>query len=312
MIDVEQVTKRYGTTTAVEDVTFAVRPGRVTGLLGPNGAGKSTLMRMVLGLDAPSAGRVTVDGRPFREAAAPLRTLGAMLDAAAVHPGRTARNHLQALAATHRIPATRIGEVLDLVGLTAVAGHRVGSFSLGMRQRLGIATAMLGEPRTLMLDEPVNGLDPEGVIWVRDLMRSLTRSGTTVLISSHLMAEMARTADHVIVLGRGRLMADAPIGELIGRFTRSTVSVRAPDPADLIAAVESAGGQVSRGGAGGELTITGLPVERVGELAAATATVLHELSARHGSLEDAFLELTRDQVDYAPAPAQQPDPGMAA
>jgi len=299
MIELTHVTKRYDDKVAVDDVSFALKPGVVTGLLGPNGAGKSTMMRMVLGLDHPTAGRITVDGKPFRDSPTPMHTLGAMLDAHAVHKGRTARNHLQALAVSNGIPDSRTDEVLALVGLTSVADKRVGSFSLGMGQRLGIATALLGRPRALMLDEPVNGLDPEGVLWVRQLVRSLANQGTTVLVSSHLMAEMSQTADHLIVMGRGRLIADAPIEEVIDGFTRSTVIVRAPQPEALIAAIRAEGGEVATND-DGSLAFTRIAVERVGELAASTATVLHELLAHHGSLEDAFLELTKDAVEYAP------------
>jgi len=299
MIELRNVTKRYGDKLAVDDLSFSILPGTVTGLLGPNGAGKSTTMRMVLGLDRPTSGSITVEGRPFRDAVAPLRTLGAMLDAHAVNKSRTARNHLQALAATHGIPDQRVDEVLDLVGLSSVARRRVGSFSLGMGQRLGIATAMLGEPTTLMLDEPVNGLDPEGVLWVRTLVRHLAQNGTTVLISSHLMAEMAQTADHVIVMGRGRLLAEAPVDEVIARFTSATVSIRSPQPDALATAITAEGGSL-RILPDGDLIVAGLPVERIGELATATSTVLHKLIANHGSLEDAFLELTKDDVEYAP------------
>ena len=299
MIELLHVTKHYADKVAVDDLSFSLRPGVVTGLLGPNGAGKSTAMRMVLGLDHPTSGRITVDGRPFRDSPTPMHTLGAMLDAHAIHKGRTARNHLQALAVSNGIPNSRTNEVLALVGLSAVADKRVGSFSLGMGQRLGIATALLARPRALMLDEPVNGLDPEGVLWVRQLVRSLAEQGTTVLISSHLMSEMSQTADHLIVMGRGRLIADAPIDEVIDRFTRSTVVVRAPEPGKLIAAVQKEGGQFVAND-DGTLTLSGIGVERVGELAATTATVLHELIAHHGSLEDAFLELTKNDVEYAP------------
>lgn len=298
MIELRNVTKRYGDKLAVEDVSFTVRPGSVTGLLGPNGAGKSTVMRMVLGLDRPTSGTITVEGRPFGEATSPMHTLGAMLDAHAVNRARTARNHLQGLAATHGISDTRVDEVLNLVGLASVARKRVGSFSLGMGQRLGIATAILANPTTLMLDEPVNGLDPEGVLWVRTLVRRLAEAGTTVLISSHLMAEMSQTADHVIVMGRGRLITDAPIDEVIARFTGATISLRSPDASALVTAIRSEGG-TSTQGTGDELTVVGLPVERVGELAAATNTVLYQLVSQHGSLEDAFLELTKNDVEYA-------------
>lgn len=300
MIELENVSKKYGEKLAVDDISFALRQGKVTGLLGPNGAGKSTTMRMIVGLDRPSQGKISVDGRPFRESAAPMRTLGVMLDAHAVNRNRTARNHLQALAASNTVPAARVQHVLDLVGLASVADRRVGGFSLGMQQRLGIATALLGEPRALMLDEPVNGLDPEGVLWVRELVRSLAQNGTTVLVSSHLMAEMALTADHLIVMGRGKVLANASMEEVVDRFTRSTVVFRSPAPDALVRAIQQEGGSTTIA-SDGTITVSALPVERVGELATASQTVLHELMAHHGSLEDAFLELTKDAVEYAPS-----------
>ncbi|MBC6496689.1 ABC transporter ATP-binding protein [Microbacterium sp. 4-7] len=299
MIELRNVSKRYGDKVAVNDISFALARGKVTGLLGPNGAGKSTTMRMIVGLDRQTEGSVTVDGVPFRESKAPMRTLGAMLDAHAVNRHRTARNHLQALAATNMIDGARVQQVLEQVGLASVADKRVGSFSLGMGQRLGIATAILGEPAALLLDEPVNGLDPEGVLWVRELMRSLADKGTTVLVSSHLMAEMALSADHLIVMGRGRVIADAPIDEVVDQFTRATVRLRSPEPDALLRAIRAEGGS-AEASPDGDIAISGLPVERVGELAAASQTVLHELVSHHGSLEDAFLELTKDDVEYAP------------
>lgn len=299
MIELKNVSKRYGDKVAVDDISFTLARGTVTGLLGPNGAGKSTTMRMIVGLDRESEGSVTVDGAPFRESKAPMRTLGAMLDAHAVNRHRTARNHLQALAATNMIDGARVQQVLEQVGLASVADKRVGSFSLGMGQRLGIATAILGEPAALLLDEPVNGLDPEGVLWVRELMRSLADKGTTVLVSSHLMAEMALSADHLIVMGRGRIIADAPIDDVVDQFTRATVRLRSPEPDVLLRAIRAEGGSAETG-PDGEIAVSGLPVERVGELAAASQTVLHELVSHHGSLEDAFLELTKDDVEYAP------------
>jgi ABC-2 type transport system ATP-binding protein len=305
MIELQNVSKRYREKVAVDDITFSLGRGKVTGLLGPNGAGKSTTMRMIVGLDCPSSGTITVDGRPFREASAPMSTLGVMLDAHAVNRGRTARNHLEALAATNRIPRPRVQHVLELAGLAHVADKRVGAFSLGMQQRLGIATALLGESAALMLDEPVNGLDPEGVLWVRQLVRSLADAGTTVLISSHLMAEMALTADHLVVMGRGRMLANAPMAELVDQFTRSTVLFRSPDPSRLLEAIRAEGGNAATDD-DGVIAIDGLPIERVGELASSTGTVLHELMAHHGSLEDAFLELTKDDVEYTPTPGRRP------
>jgi ABC-2 type transport system ATP-binding protein len=296
MIELQHVTKRYDDKVAVDDLSFALKPGVVTGLLGPNGAGKSTTMRMVLGLDHPTSGSITVDGRPFRDSRTPMHTLGAMLDAHAIHKGRTARNHLQALAVSNGIPDSRTDEVLALSGCPRWRTNGWVRFPSAWDN----ASALLARPRALMLDEPVNGLDPEGVLWVRQLVRSLADQGTTVLVSSHLMAEMSQTTNHLIVMGRGRLIADAPISEVIDRFTRSTVLVRAPEPQALIDAVRSEGGEVLAND-DGTLAITRIPVERVGELAAATATVLHELLAHHGSLEDAFLALTKDDVEYAPS-----------
>ena len=297
MIEATRLTKRYGDKIAVDDATFTVRPGMVTGFLGPNGAGKSTTMRMIVGLDRPTSGTVTIDGRPYSALTAPLREVGVLLDAKAVHPGRSARGHLRALAATHGIPRSRVDEVIGLTGLDTVAGKRVKGFSLGMGQRLGIAAALLGDPATLILDEPVNGLDPEGVIWVRKLARHLASEGRTVFLSSHLMSEMAQTADHIIVLGRGRVIADAPVAEIVATATgQGAVRVRSPH-ADRLAAVIAAENGTATPDATG-LTVTGIPAERIGELAARDGIVLHELTPVAGSLEDAYLALTQDEVEY--------------
>ncbi|MFJ9553459.1 ABC transporter ATP-binding protein [Nocardiopsis sp. NPDC101807] len=298
MITLQGLSKRYGDTVAVDSLDLEVRPGRVTGFLGPNGAGKSTTMRMILGLDRPTSGRALVDGRPYRELDRPLHHVGAVLDARAVHPGRSARSHLLALARTHRIPDRRVDEVLDTVGLAGAARKRAGAFSLGMGQRLGIAAALLGDPRLLVLDEPVNGLDPDGVRWVRDLMRSMADEGRTVFVSSHLMSEMQLTADHLVVIGRGRLITDAPLAEVLDNSAWSAVRVRAPHPEDLVTALEAEGAGVERPGAE-ELVVTGVPIERIGELAHRAGVALHELSPREASLEQAYRELTADSVQYA-------------
>jgi ABC-2 type transport system ATP-binding protein len=312
MITLRGLTKRYGDTLAVDSLDLEVRPGRVTGFLGPNGAGKTTTMRMVLGLDRPTAGTALVGGRPYRELDRPLHHVGAVLDAGAVHPGRGARSHLLALARTHRIPDRRVDEVLETVGLASVARRRAGAFSLGMSQRLGIAAALLGDPELLVLDEPVNGLDPDGVLWVRELMRSLAAEGRTVFVSSHLMSEMQQTADHLVVIGRGRLLADAPLAEVIGNSAWTAVRVRAPYPEDLVTALEAEGAGVERIGAG-ELVVTGAEMERVGELAHRAGVVLHELSPRAASLEQAYRELTADSVQYAsPPPPPTPTSSRAA
>lgn len=314
MIEASDLTKRFGPTTAVDQVTFTVRPGIVTGFLGPNGAGKSTTMRMVMGLDRPTAGTVTVNGRPYAEHRAPLAEVGALLEARAVHPGRSARQHLLALAATHGIPARRVDEVIELTGLQSVARKRVGGFSLGMGQRLGIATALLGDPRTLILDEPVNGLDPEGVLWVRNLARYLAGEGRTVFLSSHLMSEVALTADHVIVIGKGRILADTPVQELVDGASRRTVRVRTPGAGALAAAVRRAGGTAVEhpadhgadgadhgaddGRAAGLLEVSGLDAAVIGELALTHGLALHELTPVRSTLEDAYMELTADAVEY--------------
>ncbi|MFC4222525.1 ABC transporter ATP-binding protein [Lysinibacter cavernae] len=307
MIEAQNLTKRYGSKTAVDGVTFTVRPGQVTGFLGPNGAGKSTTMRMIVGLDRPTHGSVIVNGRPYAQHAAPLHEVGALLDAKAVHTGRSARSHLRALAATHRIPNSRVDQVIEMTGLSSVAGKRVGGFSLGMGQRLGIAAALLGDPQTLILDEPVNGLDPDGVLWVRQLVRGLAAQGKTVLLSSHLMSEMAQTADHIIVLGRGRIIADAPVDQLVGSATATTVRVRTPHIPQLQAVLAGAGVTVSNSEPQ-LLDVTGLPIERVGELAASVGVVLFELRTMTGSLEDAYLNLTREDVEYQTDAAAGFDP----
>ena len=298
MIEAQALTKRYGDTTAVDELSFTVRPGIVTGFLGPNGAGKSTTMRMILGLDTPTSGRVTVAGKPFAELPSPMRTVGALLDAKAVHPSRTARSHLRCLALSNQIPTGRVDEVLDLVGLTGVAGRRAGTFSLGMSQRLGIAAALLGDPEVLMFDEPVNGLDPEGIHWIRKLMRSLAAEGRTVLVSSHLMSEMALTADHLLILGRGKLIADTGIGEFIAEQSEQTVLVRTPE-ADVLAPRLTAEGADVRGDGAGALVVHGMDSARVGAVALSARVQLVELTPQRTSLEEAFMELTRDSVEYA-------------
>ncbi|AZS43897.1 ABC transporter ATP-binding protein [Microbacterium oleivorans] len=297
MIVADGLTKRYGDKTAVDGVSFTVQPGKVTGFLGPNGAGKSTTMRMIVGLDTPTAGRVTLDGRDYRSLRSPLTEVGILLDAKAVHTGRSAQNHLRAMAATHGIPRSRVDEVIEITGLQSVAKRRAGKFSLGMGQRLGIAAALLGDPRTLILDEPVNGLDPEGVRWVRQFVRAQAASGRTVLLSSHLMSEMALTADHVIVLGRGRVLADASIADLVSAWTRSAVTVRSPRAGELAQLVTGPDVTVTSAEAG-LLDITGTTAAAVGEIAAQHQIPLHELTPRSGSLEDAYLALTEGSVEY--------------
>ncbi|MEV1241597.1 ABC transporter ATP-binding protein [Nonomuraea sp. NPDC049750] len=310
MIQLNGLTKRYGEVLAVDDLTFTVRPGLVTGFLGPNGAGKSTTMRMIVGLDLPTAGSVTVNGRAYRDLPQPLREVGALLEARAVHPHRGARNHLRYLAQTNGIPDRRVTEVLDLVGLTDAAGRRAGTFSLGMSQRLGIAAALLGDPPVLLFDEPVNGLDPEGVLWIRTLMRGLAAEGRTVLVSSHLMGEMALTADRLVVVGKGRLIADADTGTFTD--TGAEVLVRTPEAAVFTRLLELSGAHVRTGGehngsgsgsgsGSGELIVTGMTAPDVGRLAAAEGVPLFELAPRRTSLEEAFMELTRDSVEYGAA-----------
>ena len=305
MIDVTHLTKRYGETLAVEDLSFRVRPGHVTGFLGPNGAGKSTTMRMILGLDAPTAGRVTVVGRPYSSLPAPLRVVGSLLDAGAVHPGRSARDHLRWLAASNGIPVTRVDGVLDVVGLTSVAHRRTAGFSLGMGQRLGLAGALLGDPEVLLLDEPVNGLDTEGIRWVRDLLRRLASEGRTVFVSSHVMSEMELTADHLIVIGRGRLLAEAPMDEFIRRNSRPLTRVRTPDAARLRPALDRAGATVEAADAAADAAddpggwdVSGLTAEEIGDLAARDRIVLHELTPRLSSLEDVYTAMTESSVEF--------------
>jgi ABC-2 type transport system ATP-binding protein len=313
MIEAKDLTKRFGDKVAVDHLSFAVQPGRVTGFLGPNGAGKSTTMRLILGLDRPTSGQATIFGKSYADLSNPLLTVGALLEAKSVHPGRSARNHLLFLAQTQGLPASRVDAVLELVGLRPVAGKRAGGYSLGMGQRLGVAAAMLGNPQVLLLDEPVNGLDPEGVLWIRNLMKQLAAEGRTILVSSHLMNEMAVTADHLIVIGRGKLLADAPTEEVIARGSGQSVRVRTPDADRLIALIRAEGGSAvpatngngSNGAvtapAGSEaavLTVTGIPAARIGELAASSSIVLHELTPQLASLEDAFLELTAGSLEY--------------
>jgi ABC-2 type transport system ATP-binding protein len=296
MIEARGLTKRYGDRVAVDHLTFDVRPGRVTGFLGPNGAGKSTTIRMILGLDRPGAGRVTVNGRPYAEHAAPLHEVGALLEARAVHSGRSAYHHLLALAATTGISRRRVREVIELAGLEEVARKRAGGFSLGMGQRLGIASALLGDPATLVLDEPVNGLDPEGILWIRTLLRSLAAEGRTILVSSHLMSEMALTADQLIIVGRGRLIADLSVAELTSA-SRHRVRVRSPVAAQLREALARPQVTVTTAGAG-VLEIDGLTSEAVGRIAADHGFMLYELVPQTATLEEAFMELTRDDVEY--------------
>lgn len=297
MIELTDVTKRYGTTVAVDHLSFQVRPGEVTGFLGPNGAGKSTTMRMVMGLDAPTSGRVTVDGHPYRDLRFPLRHVGALLEAKAIHPGRSARDHLRWLADSNGIGRRRVDEVLEQVGLADVARRRSGGFSLGMGQRLGIATALLGDPATLLLDEPVNGLDPEGILWIRHLLRSLAREGRSVLVSSHLMSEMALTADRLIVVGRGRLIAEGSVEDVVARSSTGHVRVDAADPDRLRSLLHDRGTAVAPQ-ADGSLIVTGMDARDVGIVAGAAGITLYELSPQSASLEEAFMELTRDAAEY--------------
>jgi ABC-2 type transport system ATP-binding protein len=303
MIEAHGLTKRYGDKLAVDDLSFTVRPGVVTGFLGPNGAGKSTTMRMILGLDTPTRGSVTVNGRPYREHAAPLGEVGALLDARSVHPARSAYHHLLALAQTSGIPRSRVDEVVEAVGLASVARKRAGGFSLGMGQRLGIAAALLGDPRTVILDEPVNGLDTEGIRWIRSLLQGLAAEGRTVFVSSHLMSEMAMTAQHLIVIGRGRLIADAGTEELIARAAPGVVRVRSTDPEALAALLRSRDVAVSRDG-DGALAVAGLSTDEVGRAAGAAGITLLELTAQQASLEEAFVDMTRDAVEFR-APTQK-------
>jgi ABC-2 type transport system ATP-binding protein len=297
MIEARGLTKRYGETVAVDGLSFTVEPGKITGFLGPNGAGKTTTMRLILGLDRPSAGSVTVNGKPFGQAAYPMREVGALLDAKAVHGGRSAYSHLLCLAETNNLPRRRVNEVLALVGLDEVARKRSRGFSLGMGQRLGIAAALLGNPAILMFDEPVNGLDPEGILWIRNLMKALAAEGRTIFVSSHLMSEMENTADHLLVIGRGRLIADCPVAEFIAANSRQSVRVRTPQPSALAAAVGEAGGTVREDG-NGLMTVQGLDVRQVGDLAFDSGVRLHELAPAQASLEQAFMEMTANSVQF--------------
>ena len=297
MIEARHLTKRYGKTVAVDDASFAVRPGRVTGFLGPNGAGKSTTMRMILGLDTPSSGEVRVDGKLYAQLADPLRSVGALLDAKAIVGSRSAANHLKWLADSNGIDRRRVSEVLDTVGLSDVAAKRVGTFSLGMNQRLGIAAALLGDPGTVMFDEPINGLDPDGIVWIRNLMKSLASEGRTVFLSSHLMSEMALTADHLLVIARGRIIADASTDEFVNGRAAPSVRARAIEQDDLVVALRERGAVVERC-PDGSLTVTGLDCAAVGGAASAHGITLIELAAQVSSLEEAFFDLTRDETDY--------------
>ena len=300
MIEIKDVSKRYGGKLAVDGLSFNVRPGMVTGFLGPNGAGKSTTMRMILGLDEPDRGEVTIDGRRYNEFKRPLYRVGALLDATAVHGGRSARAHLESLARSNGMRRGRVDAVLEQVGLTEVASKHVGGFSLGMKQRLGIAAALLGEPQVLMFDEPVNGLDPQGVRWVRGLFRSLAAEGRTVLVSSHLLSEMAQTADHLVVIGRGRLIADTGVEEFVEAGSAGRILVRTPYGGDLARLLVAEGAQVEQveQTEHGILAVTGVTQERIGDVAAAHGLAIHELRADRASLEEAFMELTEESVEY--------------
>jgi ABC-2 type transport system ATP-binding protein len=299
MITTHSLTKRYGTTTAVDDLTFEVRPGVVTGFLGPNGSGKSTTMRIIMGLDVPNSGSALIGGKRYDDLDWPLREVGALLEAKSFHPGRTARNHLRWLAVSNDIPRRRIDEVLDQVGLSSVADRRAGKFSLGMCQRLGIAATMLGDPGVLLFDEPVNGLDPEGIRWVRHFLRGLAEEGRTVFVSSHLISEMSLTADHLVVIGRGRLIAETSVTDFVQRSGGGAVKVVTPDPILFTSKLSTAGAKVAADD--GALTVEGLTASEIGDLAARFGMRLHELTPITASLEDAFMELTRDEVEYRPS-----------
>jgi ABC-2 type transport system ATP-binding protein len=297
VIEAEHLTKDYGDKRAVDDLSFSIKPGIVTGFLGPNGSGKSTTMRLILGLDKPNAGRVTVNGKLYREHRAPLHEVGALLEARSMHTGRSAFNHLLALAQTHGISRRRVDELVDLVGLHDVARKRAGKFSLGMGQRLGIATALLGDPHTVMLDEPVNGLDPEGIHWIRTMLKRLASEGRTVFVSSHLMSEMALTADHLIVIGRGKLIADTSVADFVAGASQKLVHVRTPQAEDLRRLLEAPGVEVTALEPS-YLEVRGLTAEQIGEQAAAQRIVLHELTPHQASLEEAFMDLTRDEIEF--------------
>ena len=301
MIELAGLTKDFGAKRAVDDLTCSIEPGVVTGFLGPNGAGKTTTMRMILGLDHPTSGTATIGGRRYRELSDPLRSVGALLDAKQVHPNRSARDHLRWIAATNRIPFTRVDEVLGVVGLDSVAEHRAGTLSLGMGQRLGIAAALLGDPPVLLFDEPVNGLDPEGIRWVRTLMRALAAEGRTVFVSSHLLAEMSNTADRLVVIGRGRLIASTTVAEFVATSGADAVRVRSPQLDSLAGLLTDAGIEARTEADGSALAVRGAAIEVIGDLAARNGITLHELSAQRASLEEAYLKLTDDQVEYRTA-----------
>ena len=304
MIEARGLTKRYGAKTAVDDLSFGIEPGKVTGFLGPNGAGKTTTMRCILGLDYPDKGSVTVNGKAYRDLAFPMREVGALLEAKAVHGGRSAYSHLLCLAQTNSLPRRRVHEVLELVGLSEVAKRRSKGFSLGMSQRLGIAATMLGDPQVLMFDEPVNGLDPEGILWIRNLMKALAAEGRTVFVSSHLMSEMENTADHLLVIGRGQLIADCSMSDFIARSSGTSVRVRTPSPDMLVRAVAAKGATVAAS-PDGALEVRGITTEQIGDLAFTEGIRLHELTMVRASLEEAFMELTAGSVEYrADVPGQ--------
>jgi ABC-2 type transport system ATP-binding protein len=300
MITAHSLTKRFGAATAVDDLTFEVPPGLVTGFLGPNGSGKSTTMRMIMGLDFPDSGSALIGGKPYSELAWPLREVGGLLEAKAFHPTRTARNHLRWLAVTNDIPVRRVDEVLDQVGLTSVAGRLAGKFSLGMSQRLGIAASLLGDPGVLLFDEPVNGLDPEGIRWVRHFLRGLAAEGRTVFVSSHLISEMAQTADRLVVIGRGRLIAETTVADFVNRSGPAAVKLLTPDIAAFTSAMAGIGAEVAEGDRG-SLTVVGLTAPQIGDLAARDGLRVHELTPLTASLEDAFMQLTQDEVEYRPS-----------
>ena len=311
MIEVHELSKRYGDKLAVDNLTFTVQPGVVTGFLGPNGAGKSTTMRLILGLDAPTSGTATLNGKPFAEHARPLHEAGALLEARAVHTGRSARNHLRVMAATTGIGRRRVDEVIEMVGLADVASQRAGSFSLGMGQRLGIASALLADPQTLILDEPVNGLDPDGVRWIRNLLRQLADEGRTVFLSSHLMSEMALTADHVIVVGRGRLLRDQSMAEFIAAASAEVVRVRSPQAREL-ARLLAGEGVTIRDTDDGVLEVAGLSSDRIGTVAASAQITLYQLTTLDASLEEAYMSLTEDSIDFRSPPGRGSQTGQVA
>ena len=317
MIETHELTKRYGHTVAVDHLTFRALPGRVTGFLGPNGAGKSTTMRLILGLDSPTSGSVTVNGTPYRQHHYPLHEVGALLEAKAIHPGRSSYNHLLAVAQSNGFGPKRVTQVLELVGLEKVANKRAGAYSLGMGQRLGIATALLGDPGVLLLDEPVNGLDPEGIIWVRNLLRALAAEGRTVFVSSHLMAEMALTADHLVVIGRGQLIADTSVADFVASASNGRVRVSSPDSPRLRQLIAEKATEVSpiEAGTGGDsptFTVSGLTRSTIGDLAFHNGIVIHELTSEAASLEEAFMELTAGDVEFRAQDPNQPTPEQAA